>query len=53
MALIHTFERTIGGRKLVIEHGKLAWQANGAVTLRYGETQVLVTAVIAKIGLRK
>ena len=48
MASIHTFERTIGGRKLVIEHGKLAWQANGAVTVRYGETLLLVTAVIAK-----
>ncbi len=48
MASIHTFERTIGGRKLVIEHGKLAGQANGAVTVRYGETVLLVTAVIAK-----
>ncbi|MEL7561691.1 polyribonucleotide nucleotidyltransferase [Dehalogenimonas sp. 4OHTPN] len=48
MASIRTFERTIGGRKLVIEHGKLAWQANGAVTLRYGDTQILATAVIAK-----
>ncbi len=48
MASIHTFERTIGGRKLVIEHGKLGWQANGAVTLRYGETQILATATIAK-----
>jgi len=48
LASIHTFERTIGGRKLVIEHGKLAWQANGAVTLRYGDTEILTTAVIAK-----
>jgi len=48
LAPIRTFERTIGGRKLIIEHGKLAWQANGAVTLRYGDSQVLVTAVIAK-----
>ncbi|AKG53765.1 polyribonucleotide nucleotidyltransferase [Dehalogenimonas sp. WBC-2] len=48
MPLIKTFERNIGGRKLTIESGKLAWQANGAVTLRYGDTQILVTAVIAK-----
>ncbi|MEN8615054.1 polyribonucleotide nucleotidyltransferase [Dehalogenimonas sp. THU2] len=48
MSIVKTFERNIGGRKLVIESGKMAWQANGAVTLRYGETQVLVTATIAK-----
>jgi polyribonucleotide nucleotidyltransferase len=40
----HTFDCTIGGRKLIIETGKLAGQANGAVTVRYGDTVVLVTA---------
>jgi len=38
-----TFQREIGGRNLVVESGKLAGLANGAVTVRYGDTVVLVT----------
>lgn len=34
----------IGGKEWVVETGKLAKQANGAVTVRYGDTVVLVTA---------
>jgi polyribonucleotide nucleotidyltransferase len=34
-----------GGRKLVLETGKVARQADGAVMVRYGETIVLCTAV--------
>jgi len=34
----------VGGRKLVIESGKLAKQASGAVLVRYGDTAVIVTA---------
>ncbi len=34
----------ISGRKLTIETGKIAKQAGGAVTVRYGDTVVLVTA---------
>jgi polyribonucleotide nucleotidyltransferase len=34
---------TIGGRLLTIERGKLAKQADSAVTVRYGDTVVLVT----------
>ena len=34
----------ISGRSLIIETGKFAGQANGAVTVQYGETVVLVTA---------
>ncbi|MBI3744529.1 MAG: polyribonucleotide nucleotidyltransferase, partial [Chloroflexi bacterium] len=41
----HIFEREIGGRTLRIETGTFAAQANGAVTVRYGDTIVLVTAV--------
>lgn len=41
---MQSFETEIGGRKLVIEHGKMAKQANGAVLARYGDTVVLVTA---------
>jgi polyribonucleotide nucleotidyltransferase len=45
--MVHTFETTLGGRTLTIETGRLAGQANGAVTVRYGETVVLATAVAA------
>ncbi len=33
----------LGGRTLVLETGRLAKQANGAVVARYGETVVLCT----------
>lgn len=36
------FEMEVGGRPLVIENGKMAKQANGAVLVRYGDTVVLV-----------
>jgi len=35
----------VAGRKLTLETGKLAKQASGSVTVRYGDTIVLVTAV--------
>src|SRR3546814_12842520 len=37
-----------GGRKLTLETGKVARQADGAVVVTYGETVVLCTAVGAK-----
>ena len=37
-----------GGRELTIETGKIARQADGAVMVTYGETQVLATAVGVK-----
>ena len=37
-----------GGRKLVLETGKVARQADGAVVATYGETKVLATVVAAK-----
>jgi len=42
MSQIH--QRTIGGRTLSMEVGKLALQAGGAVTVAFGDTVVLVTA---------
>ena len=33
-----------GGRPLIIESGRIARQADGSVTIRYGDTVVLVTA---------
>jgi polyribonucleotide nucleotidyltransferase len=38
-----TFQGNVGGRELIIETGKLAQQADAAVTVRYGDTVVLVT----------
>jgi len=40
------FETEIGGRKLIIEIGKLAGQAHGSCTVQYGDTVALATAVI-------
>ncbi len=45
---IHRKEIIWGGRKLVLETGKIARQATGAVMVTYGETMVLCTAVAAK-----
>ncbi|MEA4882164.1 MAG: polyribonucleotide nucleotidyltransferase [Clostridia bacterium] len=42
------FEAVVGGRKLVVETGKLAQQASGSVFCRYGDTVVLVTATASK-----
>ncbi len=41
------FETEFGGRTLTIETGKMAKQAGGAVTVRCGDTIVLVTAVVS------
>ena len=38
----------LGGRTLTIETGTLAKQASGSVTVRYGDTVVLATAVMSK-----
>ncbi len=43
-----TFETEFAGKKLTIETGKLAFLADGAVTVRYGDTVVLATAVVAR-----
>lgn len=41
-----SFEGKVGGRSLIINTGKLAGQANGAVTVRYGDTMILATVCI-------
>ncbi len=41
-------EITWGGRPLILESGRVARQADGAVIVTYGETSVLCTAVAAK-----
>jgi polyribonucleotide nucleotidyltransferase len=45
---IHHVELDWGGRKLVLETGKIARQADGAVVATYGESKVLATVVAAK-----
>ena len=45
---MHRVELDWGGRKLVLETGRVARQADGAVLATYGETTVLATAVAAK-----
>jgi len=41
------YERTLAGRPLTVEIGKVAEQADGAVIIQYGETVVLVTACMS------
>ena len=45
---IHREEIDWGGRRLVLETGRLARQADGAVFASYGETTVLAAVVAAK-----
>jgi len=42
-----SFSAELGNKTLTMEIGKLAKQASGAVTVRYGDTVVLVTVVAA------
>lgn len=42
------FEFDFHGRKIVVENGEMAKQANGAVLVRYGDTVVLSTVVVKK-----
>ena len=44
----HRVELDWGGRKLILETGKVARQADGAVVASYGDTTVLATVVSAK-----
>jgi polyribonucleotide nucleotidyltransferase len=45
---IHRVEIEWGGRKLTLETGRMARQADAAVYAQYGETSVLATVVAAK-----
>ncbi len=42
--MVHTVEIDLEGRKITLETGKIAKQANGAVVVRSGDSVVLVTA---------
>jgi polyribonucleotide nucleotidyltransferase len=43
----HQVTVEVGGRPLILETGKVAKQANGAIMARYGDTIVLTTACMA------
>ena len=54
MKIIHPFdgkqiklETEFAGKKITIETGQLAFRADGAVTVQYGDTVLLATAVVA------
>ena len=43
----HTFTTDLAGKELIAEFSDLTSQANGSVLLKYGETTILVTAVMS------
>src|SRR5271170_2839511 len=46
----HQVTVEVGGRSLILETGKIAKQANGAITARYGDTVVLTTACMSSVA---
>ncbi len=45
--MAETFQRQLGDETLTLEVGELAGLASGAVTVRYGDTVLLATAVVS------
>ncbi|MDP6510498.1 MAG: polyribonucleotide nucleotidyltransferase [Dehalococcoidia bacterium] len=43
-----TFQCPVGDKSLIVETGRFAGQAGGAVTVRYGDTVSLVTACVSR-----
>jgi len=48
MSQTHTFEAMIGNQKIIVETGKLAQQAGGAVTVRCGDTMLFTAATMSR-----
>lgn len=46
--MINKVELELGGRKMIFETGRLAKQANGAVTVQYGDSMVISTVCAQK-----
>ena len=42
------FELDFHGRKIIVEHGEMAKQADGTVLVRYNDTVILTAAVVSK-----
>ena len=51
MAAAHSTQVEIGGRRLTLETGRVAKQADGAVLVRYGDTVVLATVTPRKSAI--
>jgi len=47
---MHTRDISVGGRKISIETGRMAKQADGSVLVRSGDSVVLVTACACQAG---
>ena len=47
LAIPTVIRRQVGNEELIVETGKLAFQSHGTVTIRYGETIILATAVMS------
>ena len=47
-SMFKVYETELAGRKLTIETGKFAGLANGSVTVRYGDTVVMVNVTASK-----
>lgn len=45
---VQRFTAKLGGEDLIVEAGKLAMQAGGAVTVRMGDTMILATATMSE-----
>jgi polyribonucleotide nucleotidyltransferase len=50
--MVNVIELEVAGRKLKLETGRLAKQANGSVLATYGDTYVLATAVASQAARR-
>jgi polyribonucleotide nucleotidyltransferase len=48
MGTVHRYTVELGGQELIIETGRLAEQAGGAVTVQVGQTVVFATATMSK-----
>jgi polyribonucleotide nucleotidyltransferase len=48
--MVHQVELEIRGKQLLLETGRMAKLADGAVTARYGDSVVLATAVASKVA---
>lgn len=48
MGTVHRFTCTVGGKDIIIETGRLAEQAGGAVTVQVGETIVFAAATMSR-----
>ena len=45
---VHSYTAQVEGQEITIETGRLAGQANGAVTVRHGDTLILATATMSQ-----